>query len=81
MFAGEENLWCKIREGYINYPEAQKLLGELCKGKALSEVRLVDEFLKYKQNWVYVPQRKLRLFILKEKIDSSIAGHKDEKSR
>ena len=60
-FANEGNLWCKIREGYINYPEAQRLLGELCMGKALKEVRLVDGLLKYKQNGVYVPQRKLRV--------------------
>jgi hypothetical protein len=67
-------------EGYINYPEAQRLLGELRKGKTFKEVKLVDGLLKYKQRWVYVPQRKLRLFIFKEKYDSPIAGHKDEKS-
>jgi hypothetical protein len=42
--------WKKlVREqkgGYINYPEAQKLLGELRKGKALKEVRLVDGLVK-----------------------------------
>jgi hypothetical protein len=41
----------------------------------------VDGLLKYKQSWVYVLECKLRLFIFKEKYDSPIAGHKDEKSR
>ena len=81
MFAGEENLWWKIREGYINYPEAQKLLGELRKGKAFKEVRLVDGLFKYKQSWVDVLQGKLRLLILKEKYQSPIAGHRGEKSQ
>jgi hypothetical protein len=66
MVAGEENLRYKIREGYINYPEAQKLLGKLRKGKALKEVKLVDGLLKYKQSWVYVPQGMLRLLVLKD---------------
>jgi hypothetical protein len=39
--------------GYIKYPEAQKLLGKFCKGKAFKEVRLVDGLFKYKQSWVY----------------------------
>ena len=68
MFASEGNLWCKIREGYINYPEAQRLPGELRKGKALNDVRLVDSLLKYKQSWVYVPQSKLRLLVSKKNI-------------
>ena len=42
----------------MNYPEAQRFLGELHKGKALKEVKLVDGLLKYKQNQVYVPQGK-----------------------
>ena len=80
MFAGEGNLWCKIREEYINYIEVQRLLGEFCKGKTLKEVKLVDGLLKYKQSWVYVPQLALRLFIFKDKYDSPIASQKDEKS-
>jgi hypothetical protein len=47
-----------MREGYINYPEAQRLLGELRKGKVLKEVMSVDGLLKYKQSWVYMPQGK-----------------------
>ena len=61
-----------MREGYINYPETQKLLGELRKRKVLKEVKLVDGLFKYKQSWVYVPQGKLRLSVLKEECDSSI---------
>ena len=38
IFTGEENLWCKIQDGYITYPKAQKLLGELRKSKVLEEV-------------------------------------------
>ena len=45
----------KIREGYIDYPEAQRLLGEFRKGMVLKEVRLVNGLLKYKQSRVYVP--------------------------
>jgi hypothetical protein len=45
MFADDGNLLHKIKEGYINYPEAQKLLGELRKGNALKEVRLVVSHL------------------------------------
>jgi hypothetical protein len=44
--SGQKELVCKIREGYINYPEAQKLLGEVRKGKALKEVRLEDGLFK-----------------------------------
>ena len=80
LFTGEGNLWWKIREGYINFPEVQKLLGELCKGKALKEVRLVDVLFKYKQSWVYVPQGKLRLLAFKEKYHSAVAGHRGEKT-
>jgi hypothetical protein len=57
----------KIREGYIDYPEAQRLLGEFRKGKVLKEVRLVNGLLKYKQSWVYVPKGKLKLWALMEK--------------
>ena len=35
MSTGEGNLWCKIQDRYINYLEAQRLLGELCKSKML----------------------------------------------
>ena len=59
MFIGEETLWCKIREGHINYPEAQRLLGEFCKSKVIKEVKLAVTLFKYKQSWVYVPQGKL----------------------
>jgi hypothetical protein len=79
MFASEGNLWGYTREGYINYPEAQRLLGEFRNGKALKEVKLVDGLLKYKQSWVYAPQRKLRLFIFREKYHTTSVGHKREK--
>ena len=69
----------KIMEGYISYPEAQKLLGELPKGNKLTEVRLVDGLFKYKQSWVYAPQGKLTILAFKEKYHSPIAGHKGEK--
>ena len=55
MYKGEGNLQRKIREWYLKDPEAQRLLGELCKGRALKEVKLVDGLLKYKQSQVYVP--------------------------
>ena len=45
--------------GYINYPKAQTPLGDLCKGKVLKEVKLVERLLMYKQSWVYVPWGKL----------------------
>ena len=54
-------------EGHINYPKTQTLLGEIRKGKVLKEVNLVEKLPKSKQNWVYVPQCKLRLVYLKEK--------------
>jgi hypothetical protein len=76
MFAGDGNLWCKRREGYINYPEAQKLLGEFRKGKALKEVRLVDGLFKYKQSWMCVLQANLKLLAFKNIYHSLIAGHK-----
>ena len=65
MFSGEEFFWCKVREGYINYPKAQRLLGEFFMGKAFKEVELVDGLLKYKQSQVYVLQLKLRLLVKK----------------
>ena len=80
MYKGEGNLQRKIREGYFKDPKAQRLLGELYKGKALKEDKLVDGLLKYKQSWVYVPQGKLRLLVLKEEHDSSIAGYRGEKT-
>jgi hypothetical protein len=64
---------------YINYPETQKLIGELRKGKALKKVRLVDGLFKYKQTVVYMPQGKLRLLAFKEKYHSLIAGLRGEK--
>ena len=76
IFANEGNLWCKIRERYIYYLEAQKLLGELCINKVLKEVKLVDGLFKYKQSWVFVPQHKLRLLVLKEECNSHIVGHR-----
>ena len=79
MCAGEGNLWCKIREGYINYPEAQKLLDELRKSKVLKEVKSVDRLFKCKQSWVYVPQGMLRLSVWKEECESPIAGHRRER--
>ena len=75
MYKGEGNLQQKIREGYLKDSKAQRLLGELHKGKALKEIKLVDGLLKYKQSWVYVPQGKLRFLVLKEEHDSPIAGH------
>ena len=48
MYKDEGNLQLKIRKGYLKDPKAQRLLGELCKGKALKEVKLVDGLLKYK---------------------------------
>ena len=55
IYKGEGNLQRKIREGYLKDPEAQRLLGDLPKGKVLKEVKLVDGLLKYKQNRMYVP--------------------------
>jgi hypothetical protein len=67
------------REGYIDYPKIQRLLGELRKSKALKEVKLVDGLLKDTQSWEYVPQGKLRLWPFNEKYHSLIAGHRGEK--
>ncbi len=64
--------------GVFNYPKVQRLLGELCKGKVLKEVRLVDGLFKYKQSRVYMPQGKLRLLVFKEEYDSLIGGHREE---
>ena len=61
IYKSERDLQRTVREGYINDPKAQRLLGELRKGKALKEIKLVNGLLKYKQNQVYVPQGKLRL--------------------
>ena len=69
-----------MREGYINYPEAQRLLGELREGKTLKEVKLVDGLLKYKQSRGYVPKGKLRLWVLKEIYHSPIGGHRGEET-
>lgn len=33
-------------------------------------LKLVNELLKYKQNWVYVPQSKFKLLVLKGEYDS-----------
>jgi hypothetical protein len=44
-------------------PKALRLLAELRNGKKLKKIKLVDGLLKYKQSWVYVPQRKLRLLV------------------
>jgi hypothetical protein len=52
---GEGNLWCKIREWYINYLKAQRFLGEFCKDKVLKEVKLVYKLLNFKHSRVYVP--------------------------
>ena len=60
-------------------PEAQKLLGKLRNRKVLKEVNLVDGLFNSKQSWVYVPQGKLRLSVLKEKYDSHIGGHRRER--
>ena len=80
MYKGERNLKWKIREEYLKDLEAQRLLGELRKGKALRKDKLVDGLLKYKQSRVYVPQSKLRLLVLKEKHNSPIAAHRGEKT-
>ena len=60
--------------------KAQRLLNELCKGKVLKEVTLVDGLLKYKPSQVNVPQGKLRLLVLNEEYDSAIVGHIGEKT-
>jgi hypothetical protein len=80
MYKGECDLHCKLREGYANDPEAQIFLGELRKGKALKEIKLVDGLLKYKQSRMYVPQGKFRLLVLEEEYDNPIAGHRREKT-
>ena len=56
MNKGDGNLQRKIRKGYLKDSKAQRLLSELCKGKALKEVKLVDALLKYKQSRVYVKE-------------------------
>ena len=38
--------------------------------------QVCERFLKYKQTRVHVPQGKLRLLVLKNKLNSSIANHK-----
>ena len=53
IYKGERNLQCKLKEGYINDLETQRLLGEISKSKALKEVKLE---IKHKKNRVYVPQ-------------------------
>jgi hypothetical protein len=80
MCKGECDLHRKLRKGYVNDPEAQVFLGELHKGKALKEIKLVDGLLKYKQSRVYVPQGKLKLLIVEEEHDNPIAGHRGEKT-
>ena len=55
IFIGERNLWCKIQEGDINYPELQRFQGEFCKSKVLTKGKLVDRLFKYKQSRVHVP--------------------------
>ena len=69
----------KIKWGYINAFNKQRLLGELRKGKVFREVKLKDEFLKYKQGGVFEPQGELMLLVLKEKHNSPIASHKRKK--
>jgi hypothetical protein len=54
------------------------LHAQLRNGKKLKLIKLVDGLLKYKQSWVYVFQRKLRLLYLKEKHNSPIASHKEK---
>ena len=73
IYKDKINLQWKIREGYFKDPKAQRLLGELHKGMALKEVKLVDGLLKYKQSQVYVPQDKLRLLVLKEENNSPVS--------
>ena len=68
-------------EWYINFPEAQKLLGKLRKGKAIKMVRLVNELLKYKQSQVYVPQGKLRLWGFMENMIVPLAAAKEKTHR
>ena len=46
MYKGEGDLQRKLREGYINDPEAQWFLGELSKGKTLKDIKLVNGLLK-----------------------------------
>lgn len=44
------------KEGYINSPEAQKLLNQFRNGKVLNKVKLLDKLLKSKEIWVYMLQ-------------------------
>lgn len=61
MFIAKGNLWCKIREGYIKYTKAQRLLGKFRKGKTLNEGQWVDRLLNrskiecmcHKASWGY----------------------------
>jgi hypothetical protein len=80
MYKGEGDLELKIRKGYMKDPKAQRLLGKLRAGKKLKEIKLVDRLLRFKQSWMYIPQGKLRLLVLKEEHDSPIAGHRGEKT-
>ena len=50
MFTSKENLWCKIRKGYINYHKAHRHLSEFLRDKVFKEVKLVEGLLKYKQS-------------------------------
>jgi hypothetical protein len=81
MFTGEKNMSRNTKEGYIDYPKAQRLLGELRKGKALNEVKLVDGLFKDKQSWVNVPQQKLTILIFKEIYHTTIVDHRGKKLR
>ena len=42
MYKGHKDLQRHIREGNVNNPQAQRLLGKPRKGKALKEVKLLD---------------------------------------
>jgi hypothetical protein len=41
---------------------------------------VVDGLLKYKQSWMYMPQGKSRLLVLKEEHDSPTVSHRGEKT-
>ena len=48
IYKGDGNLQLKITEGYMKDSKIQRLLDELCKGKALKEVKLMDMLIKNK---------------------------------
>jgi hypothetical protein len=70
IYKGKGNLKLWIIKGYMKDLETQRLVGKLKSGKKLKEIKFVDELLKYKQNWMYVLLKRLRLLVLKEEHNS-----------